>query len=132
VADAMALIEQAYADFARGDVPAVLAVLADDVQWFEAEGHPWWPGGAFVGHRAVVENVFARIAAEYDGLTIHVERFVGAGETVLVQARYRGRAKATGKDVDAQAAHVWDVRDGKVVRFQQYVDTAQLQAALGG
>jgi ketosteroid isomerase-like protein len=132
VADALALIEQAYADFARGDVPAVLAVLADDIQWFEAEGNPWWPGEAFVGPQAVVENVFARVAAEYDGFTIDVERFVGAGETVLVQARYRGRAKATGKDVDAQAAHVWDVRDGKVVRFQQYVDTAQLQVALGG
>ena len=132
MADELALIEQAYADFARGDVPAVLAVIADDVEWSEAEGNPWWSGRPFVGHQEVVDKVFARVAAEYDGFTIDVERFVGGGETVLAQVRYRGRARATGKDVDAQAAHVWDVRDGKVVRFQQYVDTAQLQAALGG
>jgi hypothetical protein len=33
----------------------------------------------------------------------------------------------TGKKLDAQACHVWKIRDGKVASFQQYVDTAQLQ-----
>jgi uncharacterized protein len=48
---------------------------------------------------------------------------VAAGDTVLVEARYKATAKATGKPLDAQVAHVWDLRDGKVVRFQQYSDT---------
>ena len=37
------------------------------------------------------------------------------------------RYKATGKSMDTQACHVWDLKDGKVTRFQQYVDTAKLQ-----
>jgi ketosteroid isomerase-like protein len=27
--------------------------------------------------------------------------------------------------------HVWDLKDGKAVRFQQYVDTRQLASVLG-
>jgi uncharacterized protein len=50
---------------------------------------------------------------------------------VLVEARYRATAKATGKPLDAQVAHVWDFRDGKVVRFQQYTDTWQFSEVTG-
>lgn len=126
-----ALIEKAYEDFARGDVPAVLAVLADDVRWSEAEGNPWWQGGPAVGPQQLVEQVIARIPAEYDDFAIEVERIVGLGDTVLMQGRYTGTGRATGRRLDAQVAHVWDLRDGKVVRFQQYTDTGQWQQVLG-
>ncbi len=48
---------------------------------------------------------------------------VAAGDTVLVEGRCRATARATGKPLDAQVAHVFDLRDGKIVRFQQYTDT---------
>jgi uncharacterized protein len=49
----------------------------------------------------------------------------------VVEGRYRGTVKATGMPVDAQFAHVWHLRDGKVVRFQQYTDTGQWSEAAG-
>ena len=39
--------------------------------------------------------------------------------------------KPTGKSMDTQVCHVWDIKDGKVTRFQQYVDTAKLHAVMG-
>jgi ketosteroid isomerase-like protein len=48
-----------------------------------------------------------------------------------LEGRYTGSGTATGRQLDAQVAHVWDFRDGKVVRFQQYVNTAHLQQVLG-
>jgi hypothetical protein len=51
--------------------------------------------------------------------------------TVLVEARYTGTYKQTGKKLDAQVCHVWKIRDGKVMSFQQYTDTAQLQDVAG-
>jgi hypothetical protein len=36
-----------------------------------------------------------------------------------------------GKPLDAEVAHVWDFRDGKVVRFQQYTDTWQFAQVTG-
>jgi uncharacterized protein len=54
-----------------------------------------------------------------------------AGSVVVVEARYTGTYKQTGKSLDAQVCHVWKIRDGKVASFQQYVDTAQLQDVFG-
>jgi len=48
-----------------------------------------------------------------------------------VEGRYSGTYKATGQSMDMQMCHVWDFKDGKVTRFQQYVDTAKLQAVMG-
>jgi uncharacterized protein len=46
---------------------------------------------------------------------------------VVVEARYTGTYKQTGKRLDAQACHVLRIRDGKLTSFQQYVDTGQWQ-----
>jgi uncharacterized protein len=53
------IIEGAYASFATGDVPAALGVMADDIQWTEADGFPLV--GTYVGPQAVLEGVFMRL-----------------------------------------------------------------------
>ena len=128
--DNLATLKKAYEDFAKGDVPAVLAVLDEDIRWFEAEGTPFWQGGPAIGPQQVVEQVFMRIPQDYDGFTITVSRIVGHGDTLVMEGRYTGSGKASGRPLDAQVAHVWDFRNGKAVRFQQYVDTAHLQHVL--
>ena len=106
------------------------------------QGHPpttvndpnnvtYWTGGPFQGAQDIVNGVFARIPKDFDGFRIEIRRMVASGDTVLVEARYRATAKATGKPLDAQVAHVWDFRDGKVVRFQQYTDTWQFAQVTG-
>ena len=131
MADNVKLVQGAYEAFAQGDVAAVLALLHEKVEWNEAEHITYWPGGPFVGPQAVLQGVFARIPQDFDGFRVDVRRIVGCGETVLVEARYRATVKATGKPLDAQVAHVWDFRDGKVVRWQQYSDTWQFAQATG-
>ena len=130
MAENEAILRKAYEDFAKGDVPAVLAVLDGDIRWFEAEGNPLWQGVPAIGPQQVVEQVFTRIMQDYDGFTITVNRIVGLGDTAVMEGRYTGSGKASGRPLDAQVAHVWDFKDGKAVRFQQYVDTAQLQQVL--
>jgi uncharacterized protein len=131
MADNATTIRGIYEALARGDVAAVLAVLHEQIEWNEAEHFTYWPGGAFIGPEAVVAGVFARIGQDIDGFRIDVWRMVAAGDTVLAEARYGGTVKATGRAIDAQVAHVWDLRDGKVVRFQQYTDTWHFAQATG-
>jgi len=50
---------------------------------------------------------------------------------VVVEGRYTGTFKTTGKTLDAQVCHVFKIRDGKFTSFQQFVDTAQLQDVMG-
>jgi ketosteroid isomerase-like protein len=121
-----------YAAFAGGDIPAVLAMFDPQIQWREAEGNPYQlDGAAWIGPQAVLEKLFQRIGAEWNGFALTVRTLHDAGDHVVMEGRYTGTYKSTGKSIDAQACHVLRFKDGKLVSFQQYVDTAQLQAALG-
>ena len=125
-------IRSLYDAFARGDVGTVVAVLADDVEWSEAEGNPWYLGHPFVGPQQAVEGVFARTADEFQDFRLEFHRFLADGDTVVALGRYHATShRATGRPLDAQFAHVWDVRDGKIARFQQYTDTRQWAAVMG-
>ncbi|MGH3922919.1 MAG: nuclear transport factor 2 family protein [Pseudonocardiaceae bacterium] len=128
--DNVAIVKGVYDALAKGDINTVLGALDEQVEWHQAEHSPYWPGKALVGPQAVLEGVIARLPQDYDGFRIDVQRIVGLGDTVLVEMRYRGKGKVTGQDLDAQVAHVWDCRDGKCVRWQQYVDTWQLARVL--
>jgi ketosteroid isomerase-like protein len=56
---------------------------------------------------------------------------IAEGDTVVVESRYHATARATGKPFDAQVVHVWDLKNDKVVRWQQYVDTWQVVDVMG-
>ena len=71
----------------------------------------------------------ATIAAELDGFGFDIERVLGCGEVAVSQLRYRGTVKNTGRSLDVQAAFVFEVRDGKVLRMQEYMDTWEFMNA---
>jgi uncharacterized protein len=126
------ILEDVYEAAAHDDIESVLAAFASDIEWREADGHPYQPDGKpWVGVDAVRENLFDNLDSEWDGFTVSPHEFHDAGDTVVVECRYTGVHNTTGKRLDAQACHVWRLRDGKVTGFQQYVDTAQLFDAMG-
>lgn len=107
--------------------------MSSDIHWHEAESNPYMPSGeAWVGPDAVLNNLFLKLGAEWDGFAVHPKSFHDAGKSVIVEGRYSGTCKATGESMDTQVCHVWDIKDGKVIRFQQYVDTAKLQHVMRG
>jgi ketosteroid isomerase-like protein len=112
-----------YEAFGRGDVPAVLGAFAADIEWHEAEGLPY--GGVYHSPDEVAQNVFGPLVEDVSDFAVAPEEFIPSGDTVAVVARYTGTGKATGKALSLPAAHVWDVRDGKIARFRQFIDTAK-------
>jgi ketosteroid isomerase-like protein len=54
-----------------------------------------------------------------------IEWFMAAGDTVPVVLSLTGAGKATGKPLDLQVVHVWNIQDGKAVRFRQFADTVK-------
>ena len=121
-------VKEVYNAFAKGNIPAVLGFLSQDIAWTEAEGFPY--GGTYHGPKAVLEGVFMRLGTEWNGFAAVPDDFIDAGDTVVVLGTYSGAYKATGKYFQADFAHVWRVRDGKAVRFTQYVDTLLVHRAL--
>jgi ketosteroid isomerase-like protein len=128
----VAVVERVYAAFARGDGAAVMASMDPGIVWNEAENFPYADRNPYVGPAAVAEGIFFRLGTEWDGFQAVPAEFLDAGDTVVVKGRYRGTHRATNGLLDAQFAHFWSLRDGKVVAFQQYTDTAQAVRVVGG
>jgi uncharacterized protein len=125
------LMRSLYEAFGRGDVPTVLGAMDPGIVWNEAEGFPYADKNPYVGPNAVLEGVFARLGGEWDGFKVTLEEVLDAGDTVVTMGRYGGAYKKTGTRIHAQFAHVWRLRGGKIVRFQQYTDTLQATKAVG-
>jgi uncharacterized protein len=119
------LIQSLYDAFARGDGATVLGSLTADAEWNEAEGSPYADRNPYIGAQQVGEGVFGRLLADYQDFAVKPELLVAEGEHVVAFGRYSGRRASSGEALDAQFVHHWRIRDGKVISFQQYTDTAQ-------
>ena len=122
------IIEAHYAGFARGDVNAVMAPLADDIVWTEAAGFPL--AGTYVGSAAVAEKVFAPLQQEWEGFAFVPDEVLDAGDAVIAVGTYTGVYAPTGRAFRARVVHLWRLRDGKAVRFEQVSDSAVIRAAM--
>ena len=125
------IVSGIYKAFARGDVPAVLGTFDSGIVWNEAEGYRFAAGNPYLGPQVILENVFLPLVTQVDGFVVTPSNVIDGGDSVAVEGRYTGTVKATGMRLDAQFVHVYGMRDGKIVRFQQYTDTAQWMRALG-
>jgi ketosteroid isomerase-like protein len=114
------LVTGGYDEFNRGDVEAVIARFDPEIEWIEpGGGHA--PAGTFHGPEAVANDVFGTVPQNFDEFTCTVEDARDEGDTVVVTARFKGKNKS-GAELDTQAEHVWNVRDGKIVRMENNVD----------
>ena len=125
------VIRAMYDAFATGDVPTVLGHMSPDIRWVEADNFPYADGNPYIGPEAVLNGVFARCAGEWDGFCVNIDEIIDAGDTVVALGRYGGTYKATGRTQNTQIAHVWRLKDGKAVAFQQHADTLHVARVTG-
>jgi len=119
------IIQGLYRNFASGDVQAVTAAFADDIEWTESDGFPL--GGTYIGPRSVVENVFMRLGEFSDNWGVVMERFIADGDTVVADGKYTWNHKQTGQPCEVRVAHIWTLADGKATSFLQHVDSAKVR-----
>lgn len=119
----VATTRRSYEAFARGDMAGVVADMHPEIEWHQAQGLPH--GGFYRGLDEVRRAIFDPLNGEWwDEFSADPDEFLDAGGEVVVLGRYRGRAKGTGKRLDVPFVHIWTFRDGKAMRFRQFLDTA--------
>jgi uncharacterized protein len=120
------LLEELYDAFGRGDIPTVLAAMSPDIKWYHTENNPTYPA-ARPGwdSDAVLNNLFMRLGGGRLHRSSQDTSRRGQGGSIIVEAPCSGSYNATSKRMDAQICHVWDVKDGKLNRFQQSMSTRQ-------
>ena len=125
----VAKVKEAYEAFKRGNIQAVLATLADDIDWITPGPQDVIP---FVGHfkgRAAVAKFFESLAASEEVLAFEPHDFVSEGDSVVACLRYRARVKKTGREYEDEGIHFFQFRDGKIAKFREYLDTALMASA---
>ena len=115
----LALVQGAYAAFGQGDIGGVLAALSDDVDWSSPGTLPH--GGQFRGP-ADVGRFFEGLGAVWQPLALEVELVSEVGDDQVVGVVRAEGTLTTGGRGAYGAAHVFTVRDGKIVRFREYTD----------
>jgi ketosteroid isomerase-like protein len=123
------VVQSIFEAFGRGDVPGVLAHLAEDVEW-RAPGPSAVPYlGERRGHGGATE-FFVQLGTNVDFESFAPGAFVAEGDRVVALGRERGRVKATGKTFDNEWALVFTFGGGgKVTNFQLYENTAAVAEA---
>ena len=123
----IAVVEDLYGAFTGEDEARLRELLDPDVEWIQCAG---FPGG---GHRhgvdEVLEKVFRGLRDAWNDWRTEIDQYLDAGETVVVLGRYTGTHAATNRAMTAVFAHVYDVQAGRITRFRQYADTAELVRA---
>jgi hypothetical protein len=130
-AENVAIIRSVYEAFAKGDVAGVLGAMSPEIVWQEAENFPYADRNPYRGPEAVAAGVFARCIGEWNGFAVRMNELIDGGDRVIALGRYSGEFKTTGRRMNPQAVHIWTLKDGKAIAFQQYIDTLDVARATG-
>jgi hypothetical protein len=121
------VVRSLYDAFESRDLPAVMQHLAEDVQVFASEGVPW--SGTYYGPDGF--EAFIDAVEEHLRLSFETDELFASGESVAQIGATVGQVHATGTTFWARSIHVWRLREGKVISFQNYPDTRTQRLALG-
>ena len=125
--DNVATIQRVYDALAARDASAIQEVFAPDVTIRQSPDLPW--GGDYEGHDGAF--TFFLTLVEHIESQVTTESLFAAGNHVVQTGRTRGTVRANGASFDIPEVHVWELRDGKVVRYQVYIDTPAMLEVLG-
>ena len=122
------VVNQAYSNFKSGDIDSLLGLMADDVTWTlpQMEGVPF--AGARTGRDAVGE-FFSTIDSSQESLRFDPRQLIAEGDTVVALGSYQWKVKSNSREFGGDFAHVFTIRGGKIVAFNEYMDTAACRDA---
>lgn len=124
------MIQSTYEGSASSNAKHLVEALSEKAEWTEAEGFPY--GGTYIGVEAIMENVFSRLGSEWDDYKASVNTYheVSEKDVIIAEGMYSGVYKETGKSFEAEFVHVWQLENGKIVKFKQYVDSHLVREAM--
>ena len=120
--DTESIVKKLYAALARGDVAGAVALMSPRIEWLEAEHTPYYTG-LVIGPDEVVETVLKPVNKDFENFAVTEQDYITQGSRTAAIGVYRGLRRQTGRELRAHFVHVWEVIDGKIVRFTQYTDS---------
>ena len=123
------LVQRGYEAFGRGDLDGLLALLDESVEWRSPGPADLPTAGTRRGKQQVAE-FFRALGEMLDMQRFEPQTFLADGDRVIVLGDDTARIKATGKVLDSRWAHTFTVKNGKIIGFEEYLDTAAMVAEI--
>ncbi|MEH2042466.1 nuclear transport factor 2 family protein [Nostoc sp.] len=123
---ALEIVKQAYVYLNEKDIPNYFALMSPDVEFYQTEEVPW--GGRYRGFDES-KVFFSKFSPLIDS-EVDVSYYISSGNQIVAIGKTNGIAKQTGKKFSCNLAHIWTVKEEKIVRLEVYIDTDVLKAAL--
>ena len=120
---ALDVVKQGYAAFGRRDIPALLKLVADEVDWKEVVPASW-PYSGLRRNPAEVAEFFAAVDRADDTTVFEPREFIETGENVTVLGYLEGSARDTKQKFQSEWVHIFTVKNGKITRWRGFYDTA--------
>jgi ketosteroid isomerase-like protein len=120
-------VKALYAAFGRRDMGEIVKRVSPSLEIVQSSELPW--GGTYRGVEGL-QQFFGKLMAHLDNRGLPIERYLDAGDHVVAIGRTQGTVKANGKQFDVPLAHVWQIRDGRAVRFSPCIDNPAMLACL--
>jgi len=129
--DPIAVTREVFVRFGAGDVPGIVEMLDENIriQFYGPAVIPY--AGDYRGRRES-QRFFETVLASVEIHQFEPEQFLADGDMVTVTGQLHLTARPTGRDFRSDFAHVITVRNGKWVRFRDFMDTAVAAAAFSG
>ena len=121
------VVKDFFAAIGSGDKQRVLALVAEDIEWI-VPGEDWPLAGTHRGH-AGIADVLQKASEEVETTYPAPPEFVAQGDRVLVIGVATGKIKATNKAFKDEWVFDITVRDGKLTKIREYIDTQALARA---
>ena len=127
------VIKDAYAAFQRGDIKTILDSLDENVVWQGVIGTEGvLPQSGVRRGRAAVAEFFKQVSDTTDFTEFTPETFVAQGDIVVGLGRYSAKLKPSGGTMSSSWVMVFTLKNGKVIDFKEYSDSAQIVRAYKG
>ena len=128
-AEPIEIVRAMYAEFARGDVAALVANFHPDARLIVHAPDSVPYGGTRHGP-VEIERWFGELGSTVAIDKLEAETMVASGDEVAVRGVEGGKSLATGRRYQSGFVHFWKIRDGLVVRLDDFVDSATVAAAI--
>jgi ketosteroid isomerase-like protein len=119
-------VKDFFAAMGRGDKQGLLALSAEDIEWI-IPGVDWPLAGTHRGHAGLTD--FLQKASETVETSTEPSEYVAQGDRVLVVGVAKGKIKGTNKTFEDDWVFAITVRNGKLAKIREYVDTHALARA---
>ena len=117
------IVERLYEALEADDMDAAVALCSPEVEWHYPAFGALSYGGQWTGRDGILRWADAHDEAE-EILDFRVEDLVAAGDHVFAVGYFRGRARPDGDTWETRFVHALTIRDGQVIRFEAFFDTA--------